>query len=184
MRGGVGLTAVLVGTQWRWRSDLVPARPSFPQGYTNPLFWSRLSSAVLPRLASLDPNTLPAMVLALHTAQQLPPAAASSSSSASSSPGPEASGAAPGSQPQAALARQALLLLTAPGVLAGLRPARLACAAHALAAAGPCPGVGVLPDERVMGELQVGWEEGGRGRGGELMRLGGEGFALRKALPG
>ncbi|GLI69101.1 hypothetical protein VaNZ11_013648, partial [Volvox africanus] len=46
------------------------------QAFSNPLFWSRLCAAVLPRLGAFDPNTLPALIKALDMAHQLPPRSA------------------------------------------------------------------------------------------------------------
>ncbi|KAG2499957.1 hypothetical protein HYH03_002242 [Edaphochlamys debaryana] len=134
------------------------------QGYTNQLFWSRLSSALLPRLRSFDPNTLPALVSALHAAHQLPagrippPASPASPASSASSLAPASPSAPPAGTPQAALAAQALALLASdPG---RLQPARLADAAQLLALLGPAvlgPGAldGALAEKLTAAAMQA-----------------------------
>ena len=124
----------------------------FSQGFNNTAFWARLCAAVLPRLRSFDPNTLPALVTALQAAQQLPAPASASASSGSA--GSAVAAAAGGSTPQAAVAAEALRLLSRSETLAALAPARLADAASLLAGLGPALGVAV--DARLVEAVQVG----------------------------
>ncbi|GFR40966.1 hypothetical protein Agub_g1630, partial [Astrephomene gubernaculifera] len=121
------------------------------QGYANPLFWSRVSSAVLPRLPSLDPNTLPAIIEALQHTQQLPIPTSTPTSSSEAAPA--------AASPQLALARDALRLLASPASLERLQPARLADAAHLLRRLGPQLGLmqqpGGGPDPALLAALQA-----------------------------
>ncbi|PNW85297.1 hypothetical protein CHLRE_03g179901v5 [Chlamydomonas reinhardtii] len=121
------------------------------QGFNNTAFWARLCAAVLPRLRSFDPNTLPALVTALQAAQQLPAPASASASSGSA--GSAVAAAAGGSTPQAAVAAEALRLLSRSETLAALAPARLADAASLLAGLGPALGVAV--DARLVEAVQT-----------------------------
>ncbi|GIL73176.1 hypothetical protein Vretimale_4763 [Volvox reticuliferus] len=65
------------------------------QGFSNPLFWSQLCAAVLPRLETFDPNTLPALVKALDMAHQLPSRSAAAATSTATASLPRTAPPAP-----------------------------------------------------------------------------------------
>ncbi|KXZ56819.1 hypothetical protein GPECTOR_1g738 [Gonium pectorale] len=129
------------------------------QGFVNPLFWSRLGTALLPRLPSLDPNTLPALLRGLAAAQQLDAPAPASASAPSSAPAaggaPEPAApafpTAPSSTPQVAAAREGLRLMCRSLDL--LLPARLAEAGLVVAQLGPALGLAAGPE--LVGALEA-----------------------------
>ncbi|KAG2450243.1 hypothetical protein HYH02_000340 [Chlamydomonas schloesseri] len=131
------------------------------QGFHNAAFWSRLCAAVLPRLRTFDPNTLPAIVAALQAAQQLPAAAAAGTGAGAGAAGgvavaggaAVAPSAAGGSTPQAAVAAEALRLLARPAALAALAPARLADAVPLLVRLGPA--LGVVVDQQLVEAVEA-----------------------------
>ncbi|GLC44397.1 hypothetical protein PLESTB_000474100 [Pleodorina starrii] len=131
------------------------------QGFTNPLFWSRLCAAVLPRLDhSFDPNNLPGLLRALEMAQQLPAptpmrqgAAASREEGGGSGGGGSGSGSGSAEMsPQVLVARAALRLMA--GSLERLQPGRLADAAGLLVTVGPQLDA-VQVDEQLVARVQV-----------------------------
>ncbi|GIL42812.1 hypothetical protein Vafri_191, partial [Volvox africanus] len=121
------------------------------QDFSNPLFWSRLCAAVLPRLAAFDPNTLPALIKALDMAHQLPPRSAAIPAVEPATTA-VASSAAVEISPQVAVARAAMQLAAVS--LERLQPGRLADTAGLLVTVAPQLGA-VQVDEQLVTKLQV-----------------------------